>query len=394
MLAGTPAERSRRAPRIGALLGIVGLAGGGAVFGAQLGHWIKRQGAGRGGHLMLDGWEQAFLAIICVLALHVILLAHELGHLLGGRLVGFRAFLLVVGPMRLERGDGGWRLHLNRSAALWGGLAGSAPTDARNLRARSAVMIAAGPLASLLAGVAFLALCWSLDPAGLGPTTPFLRVAATFASLTAGGASLAIMVATLLPLRTSGYLSDGARLLRLRSNGAAAMRDTALQTIIGQSLAGVRPRDWNSALIADALQVDDNSPFQFTAWQLAQLQALDLGQDSRAQELLERMLANVVLFPRSLHAGVHLEAARQLALRGEIEAAEKQLAMASGTVIGAPFARPLAEATLLYARGQHADAVHMLPQIRVQLADSIDRGGALMLLESVDRIAAGLLPAT
>jgi hypothetical protein len=64
--------------------------------------------------------------------------------------------------MRLERAGTGWRLGLNRSVALGGGLAGSAPRDSERLRERTAVMVAGGPLASLALGLAALSACWAL----------------------------------------------------------------------------------------------------------------------------------------------------------------------------------------------------------------------------------------
>ena len=365
------------------LVTVVALAGAGAVFGGQLAKWLRQQSGAGSGRLDLDRPEIIGLIVVLLLTLHLMLLAHELGHLIGGRLVGFRAFLLIVGPIRLERGDAGWHLHMNRSAALWGGLAGSTPTNGANLRLRSAVMIAAGPLTSLVVGLGGLSLWWVRHPAGLGATTPYVDVVLLFTLLCGGAASLTIGIATLLPLRTTGFLSDGARLLRLLQNGPVARRDMALQSIIAQSLAGQRPRDWSRALIDEALSVRDGTPFEFTAWQLAQFHALDNGRAAEAMEWLARVVAGINLLTPALRPGVRYEAARQLALHGDIPAAQAQLDAATGQAIGAPFAQALAQATLLAMTGRRQEALAMLPTIKGQIAGSIDRGGGKLLLDAV-----------
>ncbi|HLL46822.1 MAG TPA: hypothetical protein VK399_08925 [Longimicrobiaceae bacterium] len=57
----------------------------------------------------------------------------EAGHLLGGRLAGCRALLIVVGPFRVERTGTGVRVSLNPGAAIAGGLAVSVPEDTHDL---------------------------------------------------------------------------------------------------------------------------------------------------------------------------------------------------------------------------------------------------------------------
>jgi hypothetical protein len=375
-----PAPRPRpvRLLLVGLLLG-----GAGALLGMQLGKWLKLAApAGRSG-LALNAWETVGLAVACLIALHLILLAHELGHLLGGRLVGFRAFLLIVGPVRVERSGDRWRLHRNRSAALWGGLAGSAATDARDLRRRTTVMVAGGPLVSLLGGVAALVGYWALHPALLNANSPYGRVVLAFVLLSAGVASISIGVATLIPMRTSGFLSDGARLLRLARGGAVAARDAAVQAVIGQSLAGVRPRDWPAEMLQTALALPDGSAFEFTVWQLAQSHAADTGHAAEAQRWLQLLLTHIDRIPPTFRSGLQLDAARQLALAGDTTKAKSLVAAATGPVIGAGWAAPLAHAAVLSSEGCHADAVALLPEIRAALAGSIDRGGALALLDSV-----------
>lgn len=200
------------------------LGAAGMVVGMRIGASIRAAGSSG---LALDASQKALLLGFTIVALLLVLLVHELGHLLGGRLVGFRAFLLIVGPIRLERTGQGWSLHLNTDLSLFGGLAGSAPTDARDLTRRTAIMVGGGPFVSLLLGAGALLALPTLDLLPLQRSTPFSTVLLFFSLMVFGGASTAIGLITLVPLTTSRYLSDGARLLRLFRGGAQLRSATA-----------------------------------------------------------------------------------------------------------------------------------------------------------------------
>ena len=208
-----------------------------ARLGLRLGGSMRAGGAGS---LQLDLWQLALVIAFCLLALLLVLLAHEVGHLVGGRLVGFRAFLLIVGPLRLEKSESGWGMHLSTSLALFGGLAGSAATDARDLKRRTAVMVAGGPVASVVLALgAWLALR-AFDLVPFDASASFASFVTFFTLQMIAGTSAAIALATLVPMTTSGFLTDGARLLRLWRGGPVAERDSAIQAIMGSSLSGVR----------------------------------------------------------------------------------------------------------------------------------------------------------
>src|SRR5437868_5918014 len=95
--------------------------------------------------------DTIFLSLVAFsLMAFLILAGHELGHVLAGQMVGFRFLLFVVGPLKFERKEGRIRAGLNKTLALAGGVAASAPTDERNVCKRMAVIMLGGPLASLL----------------------------------------------------------------------------------------------------------------------------------------------------------------------------------------------------------------------------------------------------
>ncbi len=375
-----PPNVPRRGSRGTLLVLVVVLGGMGMFVGMQMGSSVRRAGAEG---LGLAWWENLILLGTCLSSLLLVLLVHELGHLTGGLLVGFRAFLLIVGPIRLERASRGWRVALNTNMALFGGLAGSAPTDGRHLARRTAVMVAGGPMVSLLVGIGAAVALVALDLLPLDRDTPFSSVLSVFGLLCVGGTSAAIGVVTLMPLTTSGFLSDGARLLRLICGGPVATSDAAIQAIVGASLSGVRPRDWDPQLLQAACALVDGSVFEFTAWQLAQMHAADAGKTEESLYQLRQLLPHIDRMPASLTAAIHLDAARQFAIAGAVAEARAQFALATGPTIAAPYLRPFAEAALLASDGRRADAMAIVPTIRAHLEQSIDRGAAQWLTDSL-----------
>ncbi|MBP6716514.1 MAG: hypothetical protein KAY59_07325 [Acidobacteria bacterium] len=363
----------------------------GLWMGQQLGHDVRASSSAA--DLALSRAARLGLGISGLLTIPIFLLAHELGHLVAGWFVGFRAFLLVIGPVRIERGDARWQWHLNTDIRLAGGLAGTAPTDASNLRVRSAVMIAGGPIASLLLGLAGLVGFWLVVPARLEAGVSVVQMWATVTCGALGAGSLLIAIVTLLPFSAAGFLSDGARLLRLR-RPAVAERDVAIMAIVGMSMAGRRPRDWDRSLIDAAVAPNDGSVFEVTAWMLAQAHAADRGDDAEARRWLDRILANIAILPSVMHAGTRLYAATQLALWGDALAARAQLDAVAGTSFGAPVARPLAEAAVLVAEGRVADLADRWPSLRALVANGIDRGSAKMMLDIIGELERRAVSAT
>lgn len=93
------------------------------------------------------------------------ILLHELGHLVAGRIVGFRFRELMLFGIVLRRTDEGWEWKVNRF--VYGGHAGSRAVGLHNLSRRLAIIIAAGPGVTIASiGIAaLLLLIWPSSPA-------------------------------------------------------------------------------------------------------------------------------------------------------------------------------------------------------------------------------------
>ncbi|WP_022836898.1 zinc metalloprotease [Salisaeta longa] len=266
-------------------------------------------------------------AVIIFLALAV----HEAGHLLGGWLSGFRFQLLAVGPFMVTRTNTGYQVELHTHWSLYGGMAGSVPTDLQDLARGEARMVAGGPAASLLLGLlaigAYIALgLYDAVPSG---TLPIGWMAAD-GTLIFGTVSLSIGVVTLVPVTTSGFFTDGSRLLRIWRNHPAAARDAAVFALTAL-LFEKRPCTWEPALVDQATAVDDETPYDVEGRRLAYLHALDTGDMTRAHRLLQEALDRHALYPPALLPSLALEAAFfEGAVRQDAGAAARWRAVGTG----------------------------------------------------------------
>jgi hypothetical protein len=188
------------------------LAAVGAV--AFLAFFVLDRLTDRGPAVLLSRPQMALLIALSLLTVYAILALHECGHLLGSWIVGLRFRSLTVGPVTLFRREG--RLHVRRNLNLGlfrGVVRFEAGSDEPGRRL--AVVLAAGPLASIGLGViaALLATSGRIESlAGFSTVTRFMlyRLIALFAS-----GSIAVGLANLIPMRFAGGSSDGARLWAL-----------------------------------------------------------------------------------------------------------------------------------------------------------------------------------
>jgi hypothetical protein len=149
--------------------------------------------------------QSIVFALLVVLLYMLCVAVHELGHVLCGRLAEFRLLLYIVGPLRIDRTPTGMRVGFNRSVMLSGGLAALVPVGLHDLRRRAIIMVAGGPLASLMLGAQFLALYQATSPLLLRPEAAFAAKLLGLSILVIGGASLLIGLLTLVPARSGGF---------------------------------------------------------------------------------------------------------------------------------------------------------------------------------------------
>lgn len=244
----------------------------------------------------------AFLAAP-VLAFVTTAMVHEAGHLGVAGCVGFKPVQVKFGPLRLRSRSFNQGVCPEQVFTI--GSLVLTPEGAADLRRRLFYLVLGGPVGNV---------CFTLL---LETGLNFFPIRPTAASLLThfgvhvlAAASLLVCVAALVPdLGSNGEFSDGARLLMLAKDNALAARWLAIVELQLALNAGVRPRDWDEALVGRALTGKDKSLDTAAASWLAYQWALSRQEITLATRYLEETLANLSLLPNHLRDRIFIEAA-------------------------------------------------------------------------------------
>jgi len=207
------------------------------------------------GSLWFIGWEkvhhlqvlhayQHWLAAVGAFLVAVAL--HEMGHVLGGMVFGMKVRGFAVGPLQWRVRDGRWTFQFHVAGILGGGGAAAiVPSNPNQSRWRDVCMIAAGPLMSLLTGEVAL---WMVLTAKGKPWEPFSEFFAALATI-----CLVAFGANLIPIRSKGGYSDGARIYQLVRGGKWVDIHRAYSIVSSTQVTSLRPRDYDIPTIQRAL---------------------------------------------------------------------------------------------------------------------------------------------
>ncbi len=252
------------------------------------------------------------------LALFLSVVWHELGHLLAGWLVGFRFVLVTFGPLRIAREAGGTRLSLiHTNVVQWQGRALMVPRQFGDFRRRRMVMLAGGPLATLLKLLLILGVNFALRLEGIGYG---LGLALLWLVLSA----VMLLPATAVPQKIGNRYTDMARIWQMWRGGAALTRQLALTNLIEASLRGVRPAQMDANFIAATLAAPPDSSEALVGHYVAHLQALDKGEVTEAAVFLDKTLRLLLHRPPKQQSPIIFASAAYFVARYERDLARAQ----------------------------------------------------------------------
>ncbi len=209
----------------------------------------------------LPDWGKVTLLVSAFLIAYLLVVVlHELGHMLAGIAQGFRFWLISVGPVGFRR-DANDKI---KGFVQWGrsGIGGMSITlpqqNDPQVAKKFMFMILAGPLANLITGTIFLILAIFLfqsDGSELFPQ------ATALISLITGVLSWFVGIINLIPMQTgSPIMTDGTRIRRLMSGGNIAATEVAMVQITAYLMMGTSYKDIPSQAFDQLPQGSDIHP--------------------------------------------------------------------------------------------------------------------------------------
>lgn len=319
----------------------------------------------------LNGWDLLALPLIILLVLAV----HEGGHLAGGMSRGMRFLLFIVGPFGWMRGKDGIRFRWILNLSTFGGLAAAIPAPEQQLKPQLIRLVLGGPLASLLLATMALAAAWCLP----GRASAYGLIVAVM--------SLGIFVVTAIPMRSGGFMSDGMQFLQLSRNPAMVDRRVRLTALMGQGMAGTRPRDYDANLLAQAqAMTGEEKIYDVGVWLCSYFHAIDSGDVVAAAGWLDRIESAFDDYPDGFRQSLAIELALYEArYRRRLDVAQAWMARARGGMVDAS-RRSLAQAALAHLQGRRDKVLAELDVAKRRLGQSMDAGVAQLTADQIEAL--------
>jgi hypothetical protein len=298
-------------------------------------------------------WTAADLAVAVIsltgLAI-VMILIHELGHVLVGMLAGFRISSMRIGPLLFDRTSG---ISRHRGPGTWTrGEAMMHPMTTSRLIPRGVAMVAAGPAANLLSGFAVLSL-----PVPLGLYSGLFVVSSIMAGV----------IELLVPYRSRSLTFDGARIWMLLRDPARGERWLALMQLGAELRDGAQPEALSADFMAKAVAVSDDSPETVAAHAIAYLADFHRHKDAEAAQALETCLKYASAATPALRQALLSDAAIfQARRRNRVDLAAQWLGEMHD-VPGLPWLPLRAQAAICEANGDVEEALKKLVEVERML---------------------------
>jgi hypothetical protein len=266
------------------------------------------------------------------------ILIHEGGHYLAGIALGQYCRRFVIGPVELAHRNGTWSLHW--IPIRQAGLVDFVPSTFAHFRQRRSICVAAGPAASMLAGLLFTLLSYRA------------RTASLFWIWSYCAQWSLVGLLGLLPMRRGAARSDGCLLWELARGGAATDELQAKLLVASSHATPLRLREWPNDLIGRLVEAPaDRRARRYHAY-LAYVHLLDRGEPQPAGRCLDGFLSEWTAGDPPEYA---LEAAWFLAFhRNDVDGARRWLTLQDRDA--EPWVRLRARAAVEWAAGRHERA--------------------------------------
>jgi hypothetical protein len=239
----TPAGRARRRTSAGIITGRIAIF---LIFIQSVHYGQKASGSS----------DVRSEVLVFVAALSIMILIHELGHLIAGWLLGFRFREIAVGPLRLWLEGSKIKMGFRREMTAMG-YAGMQVGRVARLRRRLVLYASGGTAANALSLAIPAMFAYHSSFASMSPLASSFAAQFTYLSIILG--FLNIMPAPL----ASRIASDGSRIATLLSDRKRGRRYLAICGLRAQNQKGIRPKDLRQTWLKVACSVPDESVDDF-----------------------------------------------------------------------------------------------------------------------------------
>lgn len=315
-----------------------------------------------------DWADQIGFKIVVVVPLlsFLVIIVHELGHLILGLCVGFRLSSIRFGPVQISPPFRvSWQRERRSGSA---GLVRMLPVQTENLRARAIIFILGGAGANILAG-------WLTLYAASG-----MVLFKTFAAL-----SIVIGGANLLPFTNRTHYSDGKRILMLLRNRKQGERWLAVLRLADDLYNGIDPENLSPEFLARVTAFTDDTPDTVSAFAIAFTAAWYRSDAGEAARLLETCLKYSGFSAPMMRQVLQCDAAVFQARKRKRAAVARQWLDDVPENSLMPGLRLRGEAAILEAEGDIPGALHKLDEYEKTVLTLNDRYQRIVSLRFLQR---------
>lgn len=317
-------------------------------------------------------------------AFFIVIAIHEAGHALAGMMMKFDFKIYVVGPFLWSKEQNNWKFKWNKNVNMAGGLVVCVPIGTENLNKRFAIYAAGGPITSLLFSAFSYLLVIVFQTLNTANNSSLQALGFFFLMLTF--LSLLIFFATIIPIHSAGFSSDGARMIKMLKGGEATKFEILLLKIIANSISGIRPKliEMEDLVEAQTIAEKLKLPFGVYIHGLLHQTTLDLGEIDQAEIHLQHYIQEIEEIPAGMRNGVWLDAAFFYAYaKADLDTAVKYWALFKPNAFVSKALIYATEAAISFLKNEDLLAVSKINDSLKEIPNMLDKGNGLALQEKM-----------
>lgn len=318
---------------------------------------------------LLDDMHPAWLLILLPLSVFSAILIHEVGHVIGGAMNGFRFSFMSVFLLRIEKINGRLEVGLNRILAGLGGLAVMVPPPAVT-RGDYLWFVAGGPLGSL-AGVL-------ISGVGLYFLYPDQPIGALFcaASVLLNGLT-AFM--TMLPIPFDDNIdTDGIQFFDLIRGGDRASRKLTMARLLHDVNSGIRPANYPEELIQSLIRTGEPDRDTLLALLFRNSAQIDRREWKDGLDTITYVIRHIDKLPPILRRMTYLQGSIIGGINGKASVAQEWLTKAGTKGWADQACVTLAKAAVAFAANHFAAISPLLDEAERQIQDVKEPGSRIL----------------